>query len=194
MKPAGIWLPIGEFYRLVEPADVHSRQSNFEPGECRGVTGQNIDADERRAPRIVRKPFRPDRKHAVGPGEAFDEIVKGRPDRKRCALRRRHVAIHDDDCPRGQPGRQIGNQRARRTMTHHDRFRAVGHMLQKSGIPRAPGGRRRVMGQYVRHLDVASRRPQASAVGSQLDARTSGPATRMKCKDIAFSNPASASM
>jgi hypothetical protein len=46
-------------------------------------------------------------------------------------------------------------------MTHHDRFTTVGHMLQKSSGPRAPGRRRPVMGQYVRHLDMASRRPQA---------------------------------
>jgi len=154
-------LPIGEFDRFVEPADVHPRKSTFEPGKCRRVPRQSIQSNKRHAPHIARKPSRPDRKHAVRFREALDEVAKGGPDRERCTSRWRHVPIHHDDSARGQLGRKIGNQRTRRTMTHHDRFTTAGHMLQKSSGPSAPGRRRRVMGQYVRHLDMTSGSPQA---------------------------------
>jgi hypothetical protein len=45
-------------------------------------------------------------------------------------------------------------------MTHHNRFMAAGHVLQKVRGPCSPG-RRRMVGQYIRHLDMTSRRPQA---------------------------------
>ena len=154
-------LPIGEFCRVVEPADVHPWKSTFEPGECRRVARQNIQTDKRHTPHIARKPSGPDRKHAVGFDKALDEVVKGGPDRDGCAARRRHVPIHNDYSACGQFGRKIGNQRTRRTMTHHNRFMAAGHVLQKVRGPCAPGRRRMVMGQYVRHLDMTSRRPQA---------------------------------
>src|SRR5215204_5660511 len=109
-------VPIGEFYRVVEPVDVHPWKPAFELGECRSVARQNIQTDKRPTPHIARKPSRPDRKHAVGFDEALDEVVKGGPDREGCALRWRHVSIHNDYSARGQPGRKIGNQRTRRTM------------------------------------------------------------------------------
>ena len=154
-------VPVGELYRVVEPTDMHPRKFTFEPGECHRVARQNIQTDKRHTPPIARKPFRPDRKHAVGFDEALDEFVKGGPDREGCASRWRHVPIHNDYSPRGQLGREIGNQRTRRTMTHRNWFIAAGHVLQKLGGPCAPGRRRTVMGQYVRHLDMTSRRPQA---------------------------------
>jgi hypothetical protein len=154
-------VPIGEFDRVVEPADVHPWKPAFEPGERHRVARQNIQTDKRHTPHIARKPSRPDRKHAVGFGEALDEVVKGRPDREGCASRWRHVPIHNDYSARGQPGRKFGNQRARRTMTHHNWFMAAGDVLQKVRVPCAPGRRRMMMGQDVRHLDMTSRRPQA---------------------------------
>ena len=153
-------LPIGKFDRVVEPADVHPRKSAFEPGQCHRVARQNIQTDKRHPPHIARKPSGPDRKHAVGFDKALDEVVKGGPDRDGCAARRRHVPIHNDYSACGQFGRKIGNQRTCRTMTHHNRFMAAGHVLQKVRGPCAPGRRRMVMGQYVRHLDMTSRRPQ----------------------------------
>ena len=162
-------IPIGEFYRIVEPADVHPWKSAFEPGECRSIPRQHIQTDKRQTPHIARKPFRPDRKHAVGFDEALDEVVKGRPDWERCAARWRHVPIHNDYSARRQPGREIGNQRTRRTMTHHNCFMAAGHVLKELSVPCASGRRRRMMGQDVRHLDITSRRPQA--FGRWLPAR-----------------------
>ena len=154
-------VPTGEFDRVVEPADVHPWKPAFEPGECRRIPRQNIQTDKRQTPHIARKPFRPDRKHAVGLGEALDEVVKGGPDRECRASRRRHIPIHNDDSLRGQLGRKIGNQRTRRTMTHNNGFMAAGHVLKESRVPCAPGRRRMMMGQDVGHLDMASRRPQA---------------------------------
>src|SRR5258705_7529969 len=154
-------VPIGEFYRVVEPADMHPWKSTLEPGECHRVARQNIQTDKRHTLHIARKPSRPDRKHAVGFDEALDEVVKRGPDREGCALRWRHFPIHNDYSPRGQPGRKIGRQHTRRTMAHHNWFMAAGDMLQKLRVPCAPGRRRTVMGQYIRHLNMTSRREQA---------------------------------
>src|SRR6184192_4784876 len=110
-------VPVGEFYCVVEPTDMHSWKFTFERGECHGVARQNIQTDKRPASQVARKPSRPDRKHSVGFDEALDEVEKGWPHREGRALRRGHVSIHNDYAPYGQPGRQIGNQRTRRTMT-----------------------------------------------------------------------------
>src|SRR5882724_8394225 len=147
-------LPIDEFYRVVEPADVHPRKSTLELGECRRVARQSIQTDKRHAPHIAREPSRPDRKHAVGLDEALDEIVKGGPDRERCTSRWRHIPIHNDYSARGQSGCEIGTQRTCRTMTHHNWFMAAGDVLQKLRSPCTPGRRRMVIGQYIRDLDM----------------------------------------
>src|SRR5882762_6680898 len=73
-------VPAVEFYRVVEPSDMHSWKSAFEPGECRGVARQNIQTDKRHTLRVTRKPFGPDRKRSVGFDEALDEVEQGRPD------------------------------------------------------------------------------------------------------------------
>lgn len=179
-------VPAGEFDGLVEPADRHPWQSTFEPGECRRVARQDIQTDTRHTLRIARKPSRPDRKHAVRSGEALDEVVKSGPDREGRALRRRHLPVHDDDCTRSKPSREIGGQHTRRTVTDYDGLVVANDVLQKVRGPGAPGRRLTVIGQYVRNLDATSRRPQAFSRWLQLDARTSGPATRMKCNDMAF--------
>jgi hypothetical protein len=162
-------VPVGEFDRVVEPGDMQSWKFTFELGERDRIAGQDIQADERRASRIARKPFRPNRKSSVRPGKAPDEIAKSWPDRRGRALRRGHVSIHNDYAPHGQLGRQIGDQCARRAMTHHNRFIAGCHMFEKMRGPCTPRRRRVMVGQYVRHLDMTSCRPQMP--GRRLPAR-----------------------
>ena len=92
---------VGEFYRVVEPIDMHSWKFTFELGECHGVACQNIQTDKRHTSRITPKPSRPNWEHSVGFDEALDEVEQGWPDREGRALRWGHVSIHNDYAPYG---------------------------------------------------------------------------------------------
>ena len=105
--------PVGEFQCVVEPTDMHPWTISFEPCERHRVARRDIYADRGHAMRITGKPSRPGWKHAIGFDDALDEIEQGWRDREGDALRRGHIAIHDDDAPCGHPGRQIRDQQTR---------------------------------------------------------------------------------